>query len=138
MAVDIIIYRHGQDDPKYDCNWEEVASETWHEVERFNCVDAVERFSKSFRSDTTTFGSEQERIEKRFYIRVSKQDKLANFDIRNGDYIREMCCFGKWWKILGNVEVNDFGNCYYIFLYGERLTGREMPRKLLEKDEITI
>ena len=26
MATDIIIYRHGQDDPVYDCNWEEVAS----------------------------------------------------------------------------------------------------------------
>lgn len=132
MAVDITIYRHGMLEPQFDCNYEEIGTELWSEVERFKCVESVERFSGNFRSDTIAFGSEQERIVKRFYIQVSKQDVLANFDIQNGDYIHEECCFGKWWKILGNSELQVFGNCYYLFLFGERLTGREIPRELMQ------
>lgn len=138
MGVDITVYRHGGTEPLYDENGEEQTACLWEQVANFKCTEHVMRPGGSNGlTNTMTYGTEQEKLYKTFYVEVRKQNQLRNFNVRNGDYINEDDCKDYWWKVLGTYEVEIHCNCWWLVIKGERLTSREMGDMRIANHEIT-
>lgn len=139
MGVDVIVYRHGGTQPSYDENGEQIDACLWEEVAHFFCAEHVMKAGNISRglTNTMTYGTEQERLYKTFYIEVRKQDQLRNFNVRNGDYINEEDCKDYWWKVLGTNEIEVTCNCWWLIIKGERLTSREIGEMRIAKHEQT-
>lgn len=137
MGVDITVYRHGGTEPLYDENGEEQTACLWEQVANFKCTEHVMKTGSSGGlSNTITYGTEQERRYKTFYIEVRKQNQLRNFNVRLGDYINEDDCKDYWWKVLGVNEIEVNCNCWWLIIKGEWLTSREIGKMRIASHEV--
>lgn len=137
MGVDITVFRHGGTQPLYDDNGEEITACLWEQVANFACTEHVMKTgSSSGLSNTMTYGTEQERRYKTFYIEVRKQEQLRNYNVRLGDYINEDDCKDYWWKVLGINEIEVTCNCWWLIIKGEWLTSREIGDMRIANHEV--
>lgn len=132
--IDISIYRQGGTNSSFDENGERLDACIWDNVASFECVEHSWK-QPSSQHNTLGYGTEQERQQKTFYIEIKNQAQKRNIDIQLGDYLHEDSCSGYWWKILGVAEQEILCNCWWLIIFGERLTGREQMELRIAVDE---